>query len=425
MTLKKRLNIKRGNIDTLLLVMLYLFPILSYYGYEYTGFNLKLFWRLYFMVVPLIFVYVGNLWFNKNAYKKIPYFTLISFITLSTAFSIIMAYLYWGQSLVLGYGATACFLAIVFYFFLLKARPSLKSLELFVWVFASIYILLWLFGISRAPAIMFGNPENLLDDSRGIFRLHIPGRATLVIAFFLALNKYTILRKNSYIFLSIGFFVFIIFQVTRQIIFWSFLVGLYYILRNNKYVWGYLAVVAFISIVIFNSIRIPEDSVVGNLISLTENQVDAQKGGDDNIRIQEYRFFFSDLSKNFITDVFGNGMPHVNSVYGRYYFNTVQNSYRYFLSDVGYAQMYVVTGWVGLILYLFLFWKIFHRNVSPQVMFAKLFIVYQIGANIAASWYTHDVITIAVCVYILSMDGIRRNYVKSLRNEIYHRDTGV
>jgi len=383
--------------------ILFLFPVLSCYGYTYVGFNLTLIKALYFISVPIMIVYVIGLWTVKQ--KNNSYFYCMSFILLSTVLSILMAYLFSEQSLGLGYRATAPYLAIIFYFYLLKTRPVLKQIEIFVWIFAGIYIVLWLYGISKAPEIVFGDVDGYISDSRGVFRLRLPGRACVVLAFFLALNKYVVTHKTFFLTLSIFLFTIIVLQVTRQIILFSFLVGICYLLLSDRKAWVYLIIIGcvFILFLSLNKRIIPEDSVIGQMLSLTGSQVDDQKSGEDDVRIQEYRFFFNDFSKNLITDIFGNGVPHHDSKYGRYYVDTVQDVYRFFLSDVGYAQMFAVTGWVGLLLYLFLFLRVARQKVPSVVMFAKLFVIYQIFANIAASWYTHDVICICVCIYVLSV----------------------
>lgn len=379
---------------------LYFFTFLSYYGYKYTEFNLTLIKGIYFVVIPLIAISVYRVFFIKK--KDNPFWGIMCLITLSILLSIMMSTLFWGQSILQGYRASAPLLAIIFYFYLLRVRPSLKRVEAYVWILAGVYILLWLYGMSQAPIILFGDLEDA-DFSRGIFRLNIPGKAIIVLAFFLAINKYGYTQKKKFILLAALLFIFIVLQVTRQIIFFSLLIGLYYLLRKSKRIWMYLALSGGLLLVIAN-IEIPKDSVVGQLFVITENQIDSQKRGEDNIRLQEYEFFFSKFSKNIVTDIFGNGMPHYDSKYGAYYVKTVQESYRFYLSDVGYAQMFALTGWVGLFLYLLLFLRAIRLKVPEPIKFAQLFIIYQAFANIAASWYSHDVICICICIYLLSIN---------------------
>lgn len=404
---RRKFGSRTAKIQWYQLLILFIFPILSYYGYKYNGFNLTLLKALYFCVVPLMIMYVGNLFWNAKLHQ-VPYFSLMGLITLSTIFSMFMAYVFWNQDIVLSYRVTAPYLAVIFYFYLIKTRPTLETLEFFIWLYTGIYILLWLYGTSQAPVTVFGDPEDIVDDSRGIFRLHIPGKAILVLALFFSVNTYITTKRSKFLILAALLFAVIVAHVIRQVILWSFLVSIYFLLRSNTRVWFYMVFVGILCIFFIEYIEIPKDSIIGNLVSLTEDQLDNQKSGEDDVRIRAYSFFFNDYSKNIITDIFGNGMPHANSAYGNYYVNLVQESYRFFLSDVGYAQMFALTGWVGLCLYLYLFYKVIKQTVSPRIVFAKLFIIYQIFSNIAASWYTHDTVLIAICIYLLTMDGLRK-----------------
>ena len=397
-------NVNKNKVCWRQVLSLCFFTFLSFYGFSYIGFNQPLLKGLYAITIPLIFIYSIEIFFIKQ--EKERYLKVMSLITFFTFFSIFMSYFFWGQSLVLGYKAICPHLAIILYFYLLKTTPSQKSIEAFIWIFAVTYIVLWCYAISQSPNIVFGDVDESPDLSRGIFRPEIKGRGFLVLAFFLSLNKYICYKKKVFVLIAIVIFTFIILQVTRQIIFWTFLIGLYYLLRNNKKLWISIGLIGLLSLAIINLIEIPDDSVVGELLRITENQIENQESGEENIRIKEYRYFFTEFSKNIVTDILGNGSPHYDSTYGKFYENVSQYSYRYFLSDVGYAQMFVIIGFVGLILYLFLFLRATRQKVSDKAKFAQLFIIYQLFANIAASWYSHDVICICICIYLLSIDKI-------------------
>ncbi len=416
----QKLQSKR-NLSWIQLVGLYIFPLLSFYGYKYVGLNLSVIKGLYFIAVPLVFLYVRHLIFTNNKYN--PYYWGMVGITISTVASILMAYLFWNQSIALGYRSTAPLLAIVYYFYLLRTRPSKKNIELLIWVFTGIYILLWLYGMSKVPQIVFGDSENELSDSRGLFRLSLPGKGFIVLAFFLCLSKFSVTKEKKFIALSIGLFIIIIMHVIRQVIILSFLIGLYFLLRKNKRLWIYLGIAA-VFMFYFNNVQVSDDSVIGKLLALSQNQLEEQSQGDENVRILEYKFFFSDFSKNLITDIFGNGYPHDDSTYGKYNQNIAQARHKFFLSDVGYAQVFVVNGLLGLLLYFLIFTKVIKLKTSDSVVYAKLFIIYQFFANVTAAWYMHDIICICICIYILSAEKISTK-INRRRNEIFYSNTRV
>ena len=112
------------------------------------------------------------------------------------------------------------------------------------------------------------------------------------------------------------FFLFIVFQLTRQLILWTALVGMIYIyLKNPKKILGFCLAAFFLFALFINNVEISDDSLVGSMINVTKAQIDSNKGGNEDIRITEYKYFFGKWSKNIVTDIIGNGMPHANSPY--------------------------------------------------------------------------------------------------------------
>ncbi|GEM_PF-1139649 len=386
-------------------VLFYTFPFFSTIGFKYTGFNQGFLKAIYFVLIPIFFLYIGKNWLLKCSFFS--YFGIMRKIFFITFFSIFLSYFFWNQNLLLGYRAIAPYLSIIFYFFLVTSRIEPKEIEKFLWIYAVLYILLWLYGLSQAPTMIYGDEdEAYLDESRGFFRINLPGRGFLVIAMFMALNKYVQSRfKLKFLLLGIFFFIFIVLQLTRQIILWSFIIGFYYLLKNNKRVWFYVTLIGLVFVFVGNNIKIPRNSIVGQMLELTQDQISDQKKGEEDIRLQEYGFFFTKYSKNIVTDIFGNGMPHFDSKYGKYYYMSIMEGKDFYFSDVGYAQMFAVTGYIGLLLYFFLFLKSFFRRTNAQYFFAKLFMVYQLFANIAASWYTQDAVILCVAVYLLTISN--------------------
>ncbi|HCD2558789.1 TPA: hypothetical protein NBL01_005706, partial [Klebsiella pneumoniae] len=87
-------------------------------------------------------------------------------------------------------------------------------------------------------------------------------------------------------------------------------------------------------------IKVNDDSIIGKMINLSTEQASSQSTGDKNIRLLEYEYFLTHYSKNIITDIFGNGVPHFTSSYGLKEIN-IREQFSYFMSDVGYAEIFV------------------------------------------------------------------------------------
>jgi hypothetical protein len=415
-------EIKKLNTHNLISTFwLYIFPLVSFRFYGYVGFNANILKAILFAIIPLAFLFVLKDLLLKS--KQTKYYNVVRALLLLFLFSILMAYVFWGQSIQLTYRAMApqC-LTIIYFFILYKIKPSKIEIERLIWFFCIIHILCWIYGIIKAPELVFGSEgEDGLSDDRGMYRLSIAGSGFLYLGFFVAVSKFVETKRKKWIFLFCGLFIIIVLNVLRQVIFFSFLVAAGYLLWKNKRL---LIIIGIIGIGLFvggNAINFSNDSVIGQLINLSERQAEEQRYGEENIRITAYKYLFTKYSANIITDIFGNGFPHEHNEFGQREVNMNKNLAIY-ASDVGYAAIFVRVGWLGLLCYLLLFYRAARQKVPPAFMYAKLFIIYVIFANIASYPVRTDIIVICICLFILEQCNLNENYGK---NKILNRDTGI
>ena len=86
------------------------------------------------------------------------------------------------------------------------------------------------------------------------------------------------------------------------------------------------------------------------------------------------------------------------------------------------------TGIIGLMLYLTLFTFCSLRNCRKQFMFARLFMIYFLFANITASWYFQidGIICICICTYLLGDDYYRSQILIRLdKNALFNHNTSL
>lgn len=387
----------------------FLLILICFSFYQYTGIPDLIFKAIGFVSVPLLLCLSCKTLFRGKSdeitriYKMLLVCNLISFV---------MAQIFWGQSMLLSYRASASFLLLLFFFYLKSTKYQLPAIEIIIWVFAGLYVLLWLFALSRFPELTFGfnESDDFTNEARGIARINFIGSSFLPLACFLSLNKYLSTKKYRYILIYVLFFTIIVLQVTRQTIVFTLLVTLLYVFWLNKKKGIYLVGVLMALAAIGFSLKIHEgDNIIGNLIELSDQQEEMQSAGNENVRITEYKYFFTEWSQNPVTMLFGNGMPHMNSSYGKYY-EGLQDTQGLYLSDVGYPSMYVIYGLLGLCLYLYLFYKGVTSKVRKNLYYAKMFILFICLSNVSASWYfTADCqVAMALCFYIISRYGKNR-----------------
>jgi len=388
---------------------LLLFTFASFKFYSYIGFNTQILSAVFYVIQVLMLGYCAKDVFRATGDRL---YAMMRYILLITWFSVIPAWAFWDQSIVLGIVATTNLSVITLFFFLWKHDFSQKELEKYVMLLGIIYVILWLYSLKNLPMMTFGvtnaDDTTLFNEERGMLRINFVGRTSLVLAYFLALNKSFNTKKISYIALTGFLFVMIVFQLTRQIIFSVAIVTAIYTFLKNKKLAAYIVAV-FVAMYLFSfSLSFSRDSVVGSMIELTKSQTKYRYDKGDN-RSSEYQYFFTSFSKNVFTDVLGNGVSYSSSPYG-----TVEqriNDNGYYRTDVGYASMFVTTGWVGLILYLLLFYLCLRRRVAPDLEYALLFVGYMVIADVMASWHTtaDGQAALATCVYILARFGKTKN----------------
>lgn len=399
------------------------FTLISMFFFEYLGFPTFYTNLIFYIAISSLFLYVIKTFLlqTNNIYYK-----LMRGIVLLTAFSMVMALLFWDQSIIRSLKVTLIYLIPIFYFYLYKTRPKLQTIEYFIYFFAFTYIILWVYALLMFPTRIFGyHDANGLSESgelitRGIFRFNFVGRGFLVIAFFLSLNKYILLKRKKFLYLSLLFFLMIILQVTRQLLLFSFIVGFYYVLRNNRYVWLYISLILFLLFVTPNLVNLEKIPIIRELTVETSDQIMDQKQGEENVRIQAYKYFFSNnWSKNILTDIFGNGIPDSQSEYFNVFGKAASMGYG--TTDAGYAGMYIYTGYLGLFLYISLFLISAFSKVPPEYMFAKLYMIFMIPMNFGADWYSKVdfCIIMCICVYLIGQYNINNNqrrYSKNIDN---------
>jgi len=400
---------------------LYLFPLASFLFYEYVGFNEKQLKMIQFIIVFFALIFVLKDLLRKH--KQTRYYNIVRILLLLFLFSMIMACLFWEQSIQLSYRATAPqSLTILYFFILFKIKPSRAEIERLIWFFCIVYLLCWVYGIAKAPQLVFGSEDEFgLSDERGVYRLFIKGRGFICLGLFLAVSKFIETKRKIWIFIFAGLFAVIVMHTIRQVIFFSFLVTVGYLLWSKKKLLIFVGILSIGFLFFENKIKISDNSIIGSLLALSERQIEEQYSGDENIRITAYKYLFTEYSANIITDVFGNGFPHEQSHFGQKELY-MKNFLKIFSSDVGYAAIFVRVGWLGLLCYLLIFYRTIKQKVPPAFMYAKLFIIYMIFANIAASWVYHDMIAICVCLFILECSNLEQ---KNEQNEILDRNTGI
>ncbi|WP_157202487.1 hypothetical protein [Marinilabilia salmonicolor] len=311
-----------------------------------------------------------------------------------------MAFVFNQQNIILGYRATMPYLALIYFFILKQAKVSYSFIEKVIWLYCIFYIFIWLYALSQAPDVLFQlDMSKDIRDNRGFFRLFIPGKEFIYGGLFLALNYYFVSRKFKWIIISSAIFLVIIMHVTRQTIFFAFIVSLFFFFKETRSKW----LIITLAVILYMAIpRIVKDrsSKLDQLIKLTESQIESTNAGEENIRVTAYKYFFTDYTENFITAILGNGVAHFESHMGKKEL-MLANQYGLYASDVGYANIYIKLGFLGLFFYLLIFYRSIKQNVPIQIKYAQMYLIFMALINIGTSTVLKNPILFSLCVYVL------------------------
>jgi len=374
-----------------------LFPIISYFFYGYIGISDKFSKALYFLIIPVVTVLVYKELLKK---KQKNYSNIVRLLFFLTICSMLLSYIFWDQSLILSYRATAVNFGIIFFFYLKRNNPDISFIEKVIGILCITYLIAWSYGISQAPKFVVGIPSEFdLSNERGFYRIQIYGCGILELSFFLAINKFKETKSKIWMGVFFALFIIIVLHLTRQVIVLSFFFGLYFILKGKKHILTKLVLLAVVFFLV-SSIDVSKYPVLDALSQLTKNQIDQQNSGEEYIRFKEYKYFFTDFSKNVITDIFGNGVFHSESNYGKKVLMLASQE-KYYAVDVGYADIFITLGALGLFFFLMIFYKVIKQKVPPQYEFAKIYIVYLFFINFGSSYIFFNVVLFCICLYIL------------------------
>lgn len=387
-------NRMKSTVSKLDLFILYLFPFLTYRGYYFIGFNLTQLKLAQFILYAFLILYIGRFWFVKS---KSSVFNIVRLLFLANLFSIVMAYLFWGQSISMGFRSTLGNLTLL-YFFLMKYNFSENQLKRFTVFYCVQWVIIYFIALMAAPLILFGQSdlEEGVNDTRGIARFFIEGSDVIYLVFFYCINGF-VEKKPRYAYASgaLLIFVVIVMQVTRQTILASGLIAFLYLSRKMKHAIRPLIFLLLLLPIAY--MQFQKTEIYKGMTGLTKEQ---QSDKTENIRVSEYRYFILDFPQpSIFTVIFGNGVPHADSAYGKSE-ERVRDYYKYFRSDVGYASMFAATGIVGWIIVIVLLMTIRKVKVPDEYKYIKLFLYFMFLYNIAsASFYC---IFLCVALYMLT-----------------------
>ncbi|MFD1771567.1 hypothetical protein [Sphingobacterium suaedae] len=362
-------------------------------------------WKLVFYPVLLYLLAIVSKGFFKSTYVEV-FSNPIRIFTGIIVLSSIVCMLTWGQNILDTLVSCLPYFSFLLYFYLLQRNLKLKETEYIIWWFTAIFILCFYLALAAAPTRLFlgyGEIGKEIDTDRGLSRIRLTliGGGPLYLAFFLAINKLKTSRKKwKWISLIVLFFLTIVLQLGRQAIVISSFLGILLYLKEAGFGKKLVSILVLSGLIFL--LPIIASNIFQGLQERTNQELESQEDGEDNVRIAAYKFYFNDVSRNILNDLFGNGMFSLGkSRYGDFV-DKNGRSQGMIPADVGYASIFLYFGAVGLLFFFIILYRVIRLKVPPTFSYAKYYIYFLFLGNIAGSTLLGTIPTLCLALYILS-----------------------
>lgn len=325
------------------------------------------------------------------------YWLFMAMIVIST----VSATAFHPQSYSITLMSTLPYLLGYFYFWILM-RTGLSDQFILKWLFIGcmLAVPVYFINLISFPTVIFGDSE-LEDFSRGILRVPVVFTEGMVLFLFYGINKLLLKPRNRKFWIFVcGMCVLMIFlSVVRQVILYSMVLSLLFLLKNFSWQKKITAVAVGIVTVIYILPMVP---VYNTLLELSQEQL-YENDEKENVRLGAWRYYTFENQTNDITPIIGNGSPSLgNSVWGNVFNDEIEYN-EYFYADVAWAGIIYLFGWTGFAALLILMLKAVFRRKAHEKEYLTYWFIFIILSGIGSGVfiYYHQIIYIMIGLYLV------------------------
>ena len=145
------------------------------------------------------------------------------------------------------------------------------------------------------------------------------------------------------------------------------------------------------------------DDILSNYIKMTEQQIENNNTGEEDVRIRMTKYFFTEFNDNILQDILGNGVNGANSAYTAKV--NACGDRGLCITDVLYPNIFMFFGYIGLLIYGMLFWTVFRLKVSKEGLFARLYILYGLLIGFTNTMLLLSSFIFSMCLYVLRIES--------------------
>ncbi len=304
----------------------------------------------------LIIINLGK--YSGNKFTA-PFLLLIIAILLS----ILSSRISWSQGLVASFVVALRPLAYIIFFLLIIFKLKVEDIEKVLIILGISYSVVYLTIYFTYPMPTFSHGRADYGYSRGLLRIMIYGTMYMYTMGFYSINKYINTRKIGWLILYLSSGILIIMTLTRLVIVVFFALSAWYLLRKSNYFYKIIAVL-FIVVFVISLSKMKFSSL------MFQETVTQLSDFRNYVRVQAADFYLHDFSPTLLAKIIGNGTPKSGSPYWRVVWE-MEWEHGFYLSDIGYAGLYVKYGVLAVIAFIILIYLTFKISVPEEYLYGK------------------------------------------------------
>lgn len=367
--------------------------------------------------IPLLFVLILVLislryFFSCKGSLVLP----VQLLTISMLFSMVSAYLVWGQSVMDSLVRTIPLTVIPIFFILNSIKFPIKILESVILIFGYIYFVLSLFQLLNPEIAYFGHA--LVDESggyresRGVTRIIFPGGGIFWLACFISISKLISNKGNKYLLIPLAIYGLMvpILQATRQLI--AYVIVIYFLHFGFQISLAKKIIISIIIIVsglYIGALNLPVFE------GIYQQTIDSKSEGTKYIRFITGAYYLTEFSETFYSKILGNGVPNEKSVYGTVTSRLIDKGI--YLEDVGIIGLYSQVGIFAIIAWILIWYRTFTVRLPKEYYYCKYYLWMILFTSLTSgSIYTVSyAISTALVLFIFNQVELnKKNQLKSL-----------
>ena len=350
------------------------------------------------------------------SYPRKSYIVLITGIFVS----MFMASMFHSQDIGTSLIATLPFiLGFLSFYVLMRLNIPKSSIERLIWKFCLIGMLIYIVNIATFPNMIFVEHKDEYDFSRGSLRIGIVFLDFIILFFFYSINQWLVYKKKKYVFLMILTGTYILLSLTRQVIFLSFFLAIIFLFSRFSVLKKFFLIIVCILLFVY---ILPHVPLYKTLTEMTKDEITESRVGEENIRIQAWRFYTYQNQTNILTPFLGNGIPSMGrSEWGNQFKATIskeQGGNACYAADVGWAGFF---WYFGLFATLSLLSLLFHAILKPQKndkKYLSYWCIYIVLTSVSSApiIYFYQIFSIMIVLYLIyGKETSNRDYYSELQ----------